>query len=168
MKVLDKIRAEGRNVIFLVPHGWAVDVPAMLMAARGQPMAAMFHSQRNQLIDYLWNAVRRKFGGPCARNDGIKPFISSVRQGTGATCPIRITAPSTVASFLRDPIKATLPAVGWLMKFAVRRSCLCSRCTMAKPAYWIFIFASPWTIWPTPMTYGCAPMEEVENLVGRT
>ena len=30
-EVLDKIRAEGRNVIFLVPHGWAVDVPAMLM-----------------------------------------------------------------------------------------------------------------------------------------
>lgn len=87
-------------MIFLVPHGWAVDVPAMLMAARGQPMAAMFHNQSNPLVDYLWNAVRRKFGGRMhARNDGIKPFISSVRQGYwGDHLPIRITVPNTASS----------------------------------------------------------------------
>ena len=30
----------------------------------------------------FWNTVRRRFGGRLhARNDGIKPFIQSVRQG---------------------------------------------------------------------------------------
>ncbi|EOT8373510.1 lauroyl-Kdo(2)-lipid IV(A) myristoyltransferase, partial [Escherichia coli] len=70
------------NVIFLVPHGWSVDIPAMLLAAQGKKMAAMFHQQRNSVIDYVWNSVRRKFGGRLhAREDGIKPFIQSVRQG---------------------------------------------------------------------------------------
>ena len=42
----------------------------------------MFHQQRNPVIDYVWNSVRRKFGGRLhAREDGIKPFIQSVRQG---------------------------------------------------------------------------------------
>ena len=81
-EIIDQMQADGKNVIFLVPHGWAVDIPAMLMAASGQPMAAMFHNQKNPLTDYLWNTVRRRFGGRLhARNDGIKPFISSVRQG---------------------------------------------------------------------------------------
>lgn len=67
---------------FLVPHGWGVDIPAMLMASQGQKMAAMFHNQGNPVFDYVWNTVRRRFGGRLhARNDGIKPFIQSVRQG---------------------------------------------------------------------------------------
>lgn len=54
----------------------------MLMASEGQKMMAMFHHQANQLFDCVWNTVRRRFGGRMhARNDGIKPFISSVRQG---------------------------------------------------------------------------------------
>lgn len=76
-ELLVRLRNEGNNVIFLVPHGWTVDIPAMLMAARGQKIAAMFHNQSNELIDYLWNRIRKKFGGRMhARNDGIKPFIS--------------------------------------------------------------------------------------------
>lgn len=36
----------------------------------------------NPVFDYVWNTVRRRFGGRLhARNDGIKPFIQSVRQG---------------------------------------------------------------------------------------
>lgn len=118
-EVLDKIRGEGRNIIFLVPHGWVVDVPAMLMAARGQPMAAMFHNQHNPLIDYMWNAVRRKFGGRIhARNDGIKPFIHSVRQGFwGYYLPDQDhgVEHSEFVDFFAT-YKATLPAIGRLMK----------------------------------------------------
>ena len=118
-EVLDKIRAEGRNVIFLVPHGWAVDVPAMLMAARGQPMAAMFHNQSNPLVDYLWNSVRRKFGGRMhARNDGIKPFISSVRHGYwGYYLPDQDHGAehSEFVDFFAT-YKATMSAIGRLMK----------------------------------------------------
>ena len=81
-EIIDQLQAEKQNVIFLVPHGWAVDIPAMLLASEGQMMAAMFHNQSDPLLDYVWNRVRRRFGGRMhARNDGIKPFISSVRQG---------------------------------------------------------------------------------------
>lgn len=116
---LDVIRAEGRNVIFMVPHGWGVDIPAMLMAARGQPMAAMFHNQSDKLVDWMWNALRRRFGGRMhARNDGIKPFISSVRQGYwGYYLPDQDhgVEHSEFVDFF-GTYKATLPAVGRLMK----------------------------------------------------
>ena len=81
-EIVDALRQNNENVIFLVPHGWGVDIPAMLMASQGQKMAAMFHNQGNPVFDYVWNTVRRRFGGRLhARNDGIKPFIHSVRQG---------------------------------------------------------------------------------------
>ncbi|GLR07329.1 lauroyl-Kdo(2)-lipid IV(A) myristoyltransferase [Mixta theicola] len=118
-EIIDAIQEEKQNVIFLVPHGWAVDIPAMLLASEGQRMAAMFHNQSNQLIDYIWNRVRRRFGGRMhARNDGIKPFISSVRQGYwGYYLPDQDHGAehSEFVDFFAT-YKATLPAVGRLMK----------------------------------------------------
>lgn len=32
--IIDALQAEGRNIIFMVPHGWAIDLPAMLFAAQ--------------------------------------------------------------------------------------------------------------------------------------
>jgi lauroyl-KDO2-lipid IV(A) myristoyltransferase len=111
-------------VIFLVPHGWAVDIPAMLMASEGQKMAAMFHNQGNPLFDYMWNTVRRRFGGRLhARNDGIKPFISSVRQGYwGYYLPDQDHGAehSEFVDFF-GTYKATLPAIGRLMKVSRAR-----------------------------------------------
>ena len=118
-EIVDDLRAQGENVIFLVPHGWAVDIPAMLMAAEGQPMAAMFHNQGNKVFDYAWNSVRRRFGGRLhARNDGIKPFIQSVRQGYwGYYLPDQDHGAehSEFVDFFAT-YKATLPAIGRLMK----------------------------------------------------
>ncbi|WP_075182007.1 lauroyl-Kdo(2)-lipid IV(A) myristoyltransferase [Pantoea sp. 1.19] len=118
-EIIDRLRAAQENVIFLVPHGWGVDIPAMLLASEGQKMAAMFHNQRNQLLDYAWNAVRRRFGGRMhARNDGIKPFIASVRQGYwGYYLPDQDHGAehSEFVDFFAT-YKATLPAVGRLMK----------------------------------------------------
>lgn len=118
-EILEDIREQKRNVIFLVPHGWGVDIPAMLMAAKGQPMAAMFHNQRNGLVDWMWNTVRRRFGGRMhARQDGIKPFISSVRQGYwGYYLPDQDHGAehSEFVDFFAT-YKATLPAIGRLMK----------------------------------------------------
>jgi lauroyl-KDO2-lipid IV(A) myristoyltransferase len=118
-EIIDAMQAEKQNVILLVPHGWAVDIPAMLLASEGQMMAAMFHNQSNQLIDYVWNRVRRRFGGRMhARNDGIKPFISSVRQGYwGYYLPDQDhgAEQSEFVDFFAT-YKATLPAVGRLMK----------------------------------------------------
>lgn len=118
-EILDQMRAEEQNVIFLVPHGWGVDIPAMLLAAEGQKMAAMFHNQSDPLMDYVWNRARRRFGGRLhARNDGIKPFISSVRQGYwGYYLPDQDHGAehSEFVDFFAT-YKATLPALGRLMK----------------------------------------------------
>jgi lauroyl-KDO2-lipid IV(A) myristoyltransferase len=121
LEILAEIRHNNRNVIFLVPHGWSVDIPAMLLAAQGKKMAAMFHQQRNPVIDYVWNSVRRKFGGRLhAREDGIKPFIQSVRQGYwGYYLPDQDHGPeySEFADFFAT-YKATLPIIGRLMNIS--------------------------------------------------
>lgn len=121
LEILEEIRHNNRNVIFLVPHGWSVDIPAMLLAAQGKKMAAMFHQQRNPVVDYVWNSVRRKFGGRLhAREDGIKPFIQSVRQGYwGYYLPDQDHGPeySEFADFFAT-YKATLPIIGRLMNIS--------------------------------------------------
>ena len=121
LEILEEILHNNRNVIFLVPHGWSVDIPAMLLAAQGKKMAAMFHQQRNPVIDYVWNSVRRKFGGRLhAREDGIKPFIQSVRQGYwGYYLPDQDHGPeySEFADFFAT-YKATLPIIGRLMNIS--------------------------------------------------
>ncbi|EEX9690774.1 lauroyl-Kdo(2)-lipid IV(A) myristoyltransferase, partial [Escherichia coli] len=121
LEILEEIQHNNRNVIFLVPHGWSVDIPAMLLAAQGKKMAAMFHQQRNPVIDYVWNSVRRKFGGRLhAREDGIKPFIQSVRQGYwGYYLPDQDHGPeySEFADFFAT-YKATLPIIGRLMNIS--------------------------------------------------
>lgn len=121
LEILEEIRHNNRNVIFLVPHGWSVDIPAMLLAAQGKKMATMFHQQRNPVIDYVWNSVRRKFGGRLhAREDGIKPFIQSVRQGYwGYYLPDQDHGPeySEFADFFAT-YKATLPIIGRLMNIS--------------------------------------------------
>ncbi|WP_109866138.1 lauroyl-Kdo(2)-lipid IV(A) myristoyltransferase [Escherichia coli] len=121
LEILEEIRHNNRNVIFLVPHGWSVDIPAMLLAAQGKKIAAMFHQQRNPVIDYVWNSVRRKFGGRLhAREDGIKPFIQSVRQGYwGYYLPDQDHGPeySEFADFFAT-YKATLPIIGRLMNIS--------------------------------------------------
>ncbi|PIJ51453.1 lipid A biosynthesis (KDO)2-(lauroyl)-lipid IVA acyltransferase [Erwinia sp. OLTSP20] len=123
-EIIDAVKASGENVILLVPHGWAIDIPAMLMASEGQQVAAMFHHQRDQLMDYLWNRIRLRFGGRLhARDDGIKPFISSVRQGFwGYYLPDEDHGEeqSEFVDFFAT-YKATLPAIGRLMKLCKAR-----------------------------------------------
>jgi len=118
-EIIDELHATQQNVIFLVPHGWGVDIPAMLLASEGQKMAAMFHNQSDPLMDYIWISSRRRFGGRMhARNDGIKPFISSVRQGYwGYYLPDQDHGAehSEFVDFFAT-YKATLPAIGRLMK----------------------------------------------------
>ncbi|XTZ40010.1 lauroyl-Kdo(2)-lipid IV(A) myristoyltransferase [Salmonella enterica] len=118
-EIIDQMRQNDEKVIFLVPHAWGVDIPAMLMASQGQKMAAMFHNQGNKVFDYVWNTVRRHFGGRLhARNDGIKPFIQSIRQGYwGYYLPDQDHGAehSEFVDFF-GTYKATLPAIGRLMK----------------------------------------------------
>lgn len=79
---LEQARQQGRPLIFMVPHGWGIDVAAVTLAAAGLPMAAMFKPHPDPLVDWLWNRIRLRFGGRLhPRQQGLKPFIQSVRSG---------------------------------------------------------------------------------------
>lgn len=161
----------GKNIILLVPHGWAIDMPAMLLAAAGYPVASMFHHQKDELMDYIWNSFRLRFGGRIhARDSGIKPFINSVRQGyLGYYLPDEDYGPkqSEFVDFFAT-YKATLPALGRLMK-------LCrAEVIPLFPIYDAKTHQLTIKVLPemTGMEHADAPMlarrvnEEVEKLVG--
>ena len=76
-QVLDK----GENVILLVPHTWAIDIPAILLASRGLPVSAMAKKQKNPVSDWLMHRQRVQYGGRVYdRSVGIKPFLQSIRK----------------------------------------------------------------------------------------
>ncbi len=76
--VIDK----GEKVILLLPHTWAIDIPAVLLASRGLPVSAMAKAQKNPVSDWLMHKQRVQYGGRVYdRSGGIKPFIKSVKQG---------------------------------------------------------------------------------------
>lgn len=75
-------RANGKNVILLVPHTWSIDASGVVMHTLGMPMTGMYHPHRNPLVDWLWNRTRERFGGKMhTRQDGIKPFLADIRKG---------------------------------------------------------------------------------------
>ncbi|MDN3632418.1 lauroyl-Kdo(2)-lipid IV(A) myristoyltransferase [Vibrio lentus] len=79
---LTDITDSGENVILLVPHTWAIDIPAVLLASRDLPVSAMAKAQKNKLSDWLMHRQRVQYGGRVYdRSGGIKPFIKSVRDG---------------------------------------------------------------------------------------
>ncbi|MGL5007843.1 MAG: lauroyl-Kdo(2)-lipid IV(A) myristoyltransferase [Plesiomonas sp.] len=116
---VDAVKASGRNIIFMVPHAWAIDFPGIIMASKGMPIAAMFNPHRDILIDWIWNRVRLRFGGRLhTRQDGIKAFLSSVRQGyCGYYLPDQDhgAEKSEFVDFF-STYKATLPGLGKMMK----------------------------------------------------
>lgn len=72
----------GKNVILLVPHWWAIDIPAILLASKGMPVSAMAKKQKNEVLDWLMHRQRVQYGGRVYERDGgVKPFIKSVRDG---------------------------------------------------------------------------------------
>lgn len=82
-------------------------------------MVAMFYNQGNSVFDYVWNTVRRRFGGRLyARNDGIKLFIQSVRQGYWGYYLFDQDYGLEYSEFVDFFViyKATLFAIGRLMK----------------------------------------------------
>lgn len=123
-EIIDTLAANDERIVFLVPHGWAVDIPAMMLTAEGHPVAAMFQHQDNGVMNYLWNKARLSGGGRIhAREDGIKPFISSVRAGYwGYTLPDQDHGAehSEFVDFFAT-YKATLPVIGRLGRLARAR-----------------------------------------------
>jgi lauroyl-KDO2-lipid IV(A) myristoyltransferase len=79
---LEQVQQRGQPLIFMVPHGWGVDIAAVTLAAADLPLAAMYKPHPDPLVDWLWNRIRLRFGGRLhPRQQGLKPFIQSVRSG---------------------------------------------------------------------------------------
>lgn len=118
-KYIEQADAMNKNVIFMVPHGWAIDLPGILLTQKGYSISGMFHHQNNKLVDWLWNKVRIRFGGQLhSRESGIKPFVKSIRHGYwGFYLPDEDhgAEQSEFVDFF-GTYKATLPILGRLMK----------------------------------------------------
>lgn len=79
---LTSVQQKGKNIILLVPHAWAIDASGIMLHSYNMPMTAMYNPHRNPLVDWLWNSLRLRFGGKVyARQNGIKPFLNSIKQG---------------------------------------------------------------------------------------
>ena len=79
---IKQAKAEGHNIILMVPHGWAIDASGIILHTHGMPMTSMYNPHRNPLVDWLWTLARQRFGGKMhARQNGIKPFLAHIKQG---------------------------------------------------------------------------------------
>ncbi|WP_087023414.1 lauroyl-Kdo(2)-lipid IV(A) myristoyltransferase [Thaumasiovibrio subtropicus] len=107
------------KVILLVPHTWAIDIGAILLASHGLPVVGFTNAQRNPLLDYLMHRQRVQYGGRIYdRSAGIKAFIKAIRQGyLGYYLPDQDHGPdnSVFVDFFATT-KATLPGLGKLKK----------------------------------------------------
>lgn len=111
----------GDNVILMVPHSWAIDVPAVLLASLGMPVSAMAKKQKNEVADWLMHRQRVQYGGRVyERSGGIKPFLKSIRDGyVGYYLPDQDHGRdhSVFVDFFSTR-KATLPGLGKIAKLS--------------------------------------------------
>lgn len=118
---LTALKARGESAILLVPHTWAIDIPAILLASRGLPVSAMAKKQKNPVSDWLMHRQRVQYGGRVyERSGGIKPFIKSIREGyLGYYLPDEDLGPehSVFVDFFATT-KATISGLGRLAKLS--------------------------------------------------
>ncbi|MFA0415187.1 lauroyl-Kdo(2)-lipid IV(A) myristoyltransferase [Vibrio renipiscarius] len=116
---ISNTQAENQQAILLVPHTWAIDIPAILLASMEMPVSAMAKKQKNEVLDWLMHRQRVQYGGRVyERSGGVKPFIKSVRDGyLGYYLPDQDHGPehSIFVDFFATT-KATLPGLGKLSK----------------------------------------------------
>jgi len=107
------------NIILLVPHSWAVDLPAILLASKGLPVTTIMKEQKNPIYNWLIHKQRMQYGGRIyERNAGIKPFLKSIKKGyLGYYLPDEDHGPeqSVFAPFFATE-KATLTVIGKLAR----------------------------------------------------
>ncbi|MEH0742539.1 lauroyl-Kdo(2)-lipid IV(A) myristoyltransferase [Vibrio cholerae] len=119
---LTQVTDSGENVILLVPHTWAIDIPAVLLASRGLPVSAMAKAQKNKVSDWLMHRQRVQYGGRVYdRSGGIKPFIKSVRSDgyLGYYLPDEdLGREHSVFVDFFDTTKATISGLGRLSKLS--------------------------------------------------
>jgi lauroyl-Kdo2-lipid IVA myristoyltransferase len=111
-------QAQGRPLILVVPHTWAVDVIGRLLTLRGLPLCTMMKSPKDPLFDWYINRERAKGGRVYERSVGIKPAIKAIRSGDSffyLPDQDHGREASIFVPFFGHP-KATLPALPKLVK----------------------------------------------------
>ena len=118
---IEQAKAEGKNIILMVPHGWAIDASGLILHTQGMPMTSMYNPHRNPLVDWLWTITRQRFGGKMhARQNGIKPFLNHVRKGEmGYYLPDEdFGAEQSIFVDFFGTYKATLPGLNKMAKLS--------------------------------------------------
>ncbi|MGC7561243.1 lauroyl-Kdo(2)-lipid IV(A) myristoyltransferase [Pasteurella sp. PK-2025] len=118
---IKQAREAGKNIILLVPHGWAIDASGIILHTHGMPMTSMYNPHRNPLVDWLWTVVRQRFGGKMhTRQNGIKPFLAQVKKGEmGYYLPDEdYGAELSVFVDFFATYKATLPGINKMARLA--------------------------------------------------
>lgn len=121
LEYIRQAKAEGHNIILMVPHGWAIDASGIILHTQGMPMTSMYNPHRNPLVDWLWTLARQRFGGQMhARQNGIKPFLAHIKQGQlGYYLPDEdFGAEQSVFVDFFATYKATLPGLNKMAKLA--------------------------------------------------
>ena len=118
---IEQAKAEGKNIILRVPHGWAIDASGIILHTQGMPMTSMYNPHRNPLVDWLWTITRQRFGGKMhVRQNGIKPFLNHVRKGEiGYYLPDEdFGAEQSVFVYCFGTYKATVPGLNKMAKLS--------------------------------------------------
>ncbi|AKD37715.1 lipid A biosynthesis (KDO)2-(lauroyl)-lipid IVA acyltransferase [Pasteurella multocida subsp. multocida OH4807] len=118
---ITRAREQGKNIILLVPHAWAIDASGIILHTHGMPMTSMYNPHRNPLVDWLWTIARQRFGGKMhARQNGIKPFLNHVKRGDmGYYLPDEdYGAELSVFVDFFATYKATLPGINKMARLA--------------------------------------------------
>ncbi|MDU8925404.1 lauroyl-Kdo(2)-lipid IV(A) myristoyltransferase [Pasteurellaceae bacterium LIM206] len=121
LQYIERAKAAGHNIILMVPHAWAIDASGIILHTHSMPMTSMFNPHRNPLVDWLWTITRERFGGKMyARQNGIKPFLMSIKQGNmGYYLPDEdFGAESSEFVDFFSTYKATLPGLNKMAKLA--------------------------------------------------
>lgn len=123
--IITNLRDTQQNILFIIPHGVSIDLPAMLLASEGYKIAIIIKKQKNEVVNYFWNYLRSRFGGRIhVRENGIKPFLNSLRDGYyGYYLPDQDHGEkqSLFVDFF-STYKATVPAIGKIMRICNVRS----------------------------------------------
>jgi lauroyl-KDO2-lipid IV(A) myristoyltransferase len=156
MEHLESTLNSGSKAILLVPHSWGIDIPAIYLASQGLPVSAMAKRQKNPVMDWLMHRQRVQYGGRVyERDNGIKPFIKSVRDGyLGYYLPDQDHGRehSIFVDFFKNS-KATLPGLGKLSKVSKAKIVPVFSNFDADSGKFIIDIYPAWDDYPTPDEY---------------
>ncbi|WP_163930913.1 lauroyl-Kdo(2)-lipid IV(A) myristoyltransferase [Paraferrimonas sp. SM1919] len=115
---IDKVRAAGKPIIFIMPHVWALEYVGLRLNS-DLPMVSMAKAHKNELFNWFNNRMRSRLGGRIyMREAGIRALLSELKQDNSFFyLPDEDLGPenSEFTPFFATE-KATLPVVSRLAK----------------------------------------------------